>query len=329
MANRQTIYRLLSIVAIMAGFSSTLIFPADASNPQSTVSYSNSTGPVVSATLTGTTSNDKAIYGYASGTSGTVRGVYGKSNGSNGYGVYGQGRYGVYGETTVSGGIGVWGAASSSTGSSKSVYGWNYSSSGTGVYGEALAFDGTNYGVYGKGTSTSGRGVYGYVSATSGTTYGVYGKTSSSSGYGVYSYGKFAATGTKSAIVRTADGPTELYTEESTEVWFTDYGTDRLENGRVHIDLDSHFLDTVRIDLRHPMMVFVQMEGEANPVYVEKGEDGFDVVESKRGKSNAAFSYRVVAKRADYEDLRLKVVDVDLDPKPDDEGRPALPEALE
>ncbi len=290
---KHKVYGLLSFALIAAWVSGVLIFPANASNPQSTVAYSNSTGPVVSATLTGTTGGDKAVYGYASGSSGSTYGVYGKSN--SGRGVYGEGLYeGVWGKTT--------------------------SKSGTGVRGDASASSGSTYGVWGQSNSTSGTGVYGisYV-------YGVYGQAAVSSGYGVYSKGKFAATGTKSAIVRTSNGPTEMYSEEAAEVWFSDYGIGKLVNGRAHVELDADFLETVTVNERNPLHVFVQLRGEANNVYVVDNLDAFDVIETSRGKSNAAFSYRVVAKRSGYEDTRMKIVDVDLDHGPGDE----LPVAVE
>jgi hypothetical protein len=42
-------------------------------------------------------------------------------------------------------------------------------------------------------------------------------------------------------------------------------------------------------------------------VYVERGSTGFDVIELQGGKSNARFTYRVVAKRQGFEEKRLDV----------------------
>jgi len=65
--------------------------------------------------------------------------------------------------------------------------------------------------------------------------------------------------------------------------------------------------------LRGGMHVFIQMEGSSNGVFVVKGQDGFDVIEEGRRSSDAAFSYRVLAKRVGYEDLRLRPVDLEED----------------
>ena len=43
---------------------------------------------------------------------------------------------------------------------------------------------------------------------------------------------------TKNAVVGTTSGARALYTEESSEVWFTDYGFGRLEHGRARILID-------------------------------------------------------------------------------------------
>lgn len=166
-------------------------------------------------------------------------------------------------------------------------------------------------GVFGEANAAGGYGVYGQALAASGVNYGVYGRSNSPAGYGVFSQGKFAATGTKSAVVPSSKGHIELYAEEATEVWFSDYGEGRLVQGRARIDLDPHFLETVAVDERSPFKVFVQLEGEAGGVYVRKDSTGFDVIELQHGKSNAPFSYRVVAKRKGYEDHRLRPATID------------------
>jgi len=158
-------------------------------------------------------------------------------------------------------------------------------------------------------------GVKGY--APSG--YAVVGE--SANGTGVWCVGRFLQQGgafeahptstlwttNKPATVKVANGSTvKLFAEESAEVWFTDYGTGRLTRGRTHIELDATFLETVTIDAAHPMMVWVQLEDDCNGVFVSnKSATGFDVVELKDGRSDAAFSYRVVCKRHHYEDERL------------------------
>ena len=53
------------------------------------------------------------------------------------------------------------------------------------------------------------------------------------------------------------------------------------------------------------MRVFIQMEGESEDVYVVPGTTGFRVKERRGGTSDAAFSYRVMAKRRNFQDHRF------------------------
>lgn len=204
-------------------------------------------------------------------------------------GVYGRGGSGdIYSPT------GVTGYAESNGTFSNVAYG---------VYGSAknsVIFGGNAYGGYFRADTNgtgSHYGVYGYSDG-----YGVYG---SGGAYGVYYSGGLAGTGTKSCVVKTSQGPTLLYCQESPENWFEDFGNGRLNQGRTHIELDPLFLETVTVDQDDPLKVFIQVEGECNGVYVAKGATGFDVVELNKGTSDISFSYRVVAKRKGFEDRRL------------------------
>ncbi len=113
------------------------------------------------------------------------------------------------------------------------------------------------------------------------------------------------ANGTKTASVGTSKGNQLLYVTESPEVWFEDFGSAQLQQGSCTISLDPLFMETVVIDSAHPMHVFVQMEGEANDIYVVKGTSSFTVKEKNGGQSNAPFSYRLVAKRVHFQDHRF------------------------
>lgn len=117
-------------------------------------------------------------------------------------------------------------------------------------------------------------------------------------------------TGSKSAVVTTTDyGQRLLYAVESPEVWFEDFGSGQLINGRVRINLDPVFLQTVTVNAQHPLKVFVTLTDECNGVFVKKGSDHFTVHELAGGQSNATFDWRVVAKRKSLEDLRLEELD--------------------
>jgi hypothetical protein len=109
--------------------------------------------------------------------------------------------------------------------------------------------------------------------------------------------------GTKNAVVNTASGARDLYTEESSEVWFTDYGFGRLDHGRARILIDPTFAQTISPEV--PYHVFVEAYGPADLYVAERTPLGF-VVQAIRGDSTAEFSYRLVAKRRGYEVSRLE-----------------------
>lgn len=112
--------------------------------------------------------------------------------------------------------------------------------------------------------------------------------------------------GSKNAVVGTSDGARALYTEEATEVWFADYGFGQLQEGRATIHIDPIFAETVNLD--EPYHVFVQMydAASAGVAVVNRTATAFEVVELNAGRSNAEFSYRIVARRLGMEALRLE-----------------------
>ncbi|MEO0114597.1 MAG: hypothetical protein ABIK93_03885 [candidate division WOR-3 bacterium] len=245
---------------------------------------------------------------YISGGTGTRYGVYSSASGS------------VSSSSTI---YGVYGTASHS-GSGTAYGGWfrssGSSSTNTGVYGE-----GTEFGVYGKGTEI---GVYGWASATSNArgVYGVANGYGSSAGYfegdnwagtfvgHVQVGGNFYVYGSKNAVVKIDENEQRLvYCQESPEVWFEDFGEGQLKQGKADIQLDPTFLKTVTISEEHPMKVFVQLNDNCNGVYVKRGNTGFSVIELNNGTSNAHFTYRVVAKRKGYENVRLEKLEPDTD----------------
>jgi hypothetical protein len=109
--------------------------------------------------------------------------------------------------------------------------------------------------------------------------------------------------GSKNAVVHTPAGAKALYTEESTEVWFTDYGFGKLSNGKGRILFDPSFAQTINPDESYH--VFVQPYGRAELYVAERTPLGFTVA-LKDGDPNAEFSYRIVAKRLGFEGKRLE-----------------------
>jgi len=178
-----------------------------------------------------------------------------------------------------------------------------------GVYGRVDGGSGTNYAIrgYGQGTGTN-YGVYGSTGGIATTNYGVYGYGGSGATtyYGVYYSGNLAGTGTKSAIVRTEDGPKTVYCQESPENWFEDFGSAVIRDGRAHVEVAQDFLQTVTVSEEYPMKVFIQMENTSVDYKLMKNQTGFDIEVIGETTEALAFDYRVVAKRRGYEDLRLK-----------------------
>jgi hypothetical protein len=109
--------------------------------------------------------------------------------------------------------------------------------------------------------------------------------------------------GSKNAVVHTPSGAKALYTEESTEVWFTDYGFGKLTGGKVRILFDPSFAQTINPEDSYH--VFVQPYGRAELYVAERTPLGFTVT-LKDGDPNAEFSYRIVAKRLGFEGKRLE-----------------------
>ncbi|HUW15316.1 MAG TPA: SBBP repeat-containing protein, partial [Anaerolineae bacterium] len=270
-------------------------------------------------------SSGRGVYGYASAASGTTFGVRGQSASTSGRAVYGNASatngttYGFYGLSASTKGRAIYGYATATSGTTYGLYAQNRSISGRAVYGYASAASGTTFGVFGSSRSTSGRAIYGYASALSGTTYGVFGRVNSPSGWA----GKFYTTkgngvtistpagktglnvigGSKSAVVSTSDGSRLLYAEESTEVWFSDYGSARLKEGSATIAINPIFAETV--NLHETYHVFLQPYGGADLYVADRTPEKFLVL-LWEGDPNVEFSYRIVAKRLGHESQRLE-----------------------
>jgi hypothetical protein len=124
-------------------------------------------------------------------------------------------------------------------------------------------------------------------------------------GYGILS------SGVKSTEVKDESNQERvLFCDESPEVVFHDYGTAQLVNGTVHINLDPLYAKTVAINEKHPLRVMVTLNDECNGVFVKnRTATGFDVVELNHGTSNAAFTYEVIANRADTKNAKGEVYD--------------------
>ena len=98
-----------------------------------------------------------------------------------------------------------------------------------------------------------------------------------------------------------------LYAVEASENWFEDFGSAKLKDGAAVVAIDPLYAETVNTEIDYH--VFLTPRGECKGLYVtnQKGSS-FEVRELNGGKSDIPFSYRIVAKRKGYEDLRLAKV---------------------
>lgn len=292
-----------------------------------------STSPVVRITNTGqghgilvrtwsTTDKNAAIQAQVMSTEGNTYGVFGITNSTAAAGGSTVGVYGLAQNSRSIGGatLGVLGEShsipDSGSDTSNGLFGWaNINDGGSGPnYGRT-------YGVWGE-TDSKGppNGQSGPVSGITGVatnsspdslSHGVVGRavSDSTSSFGVYYQGGLSGVGGITSIIRTDSGPRLIYATQSPEPWVEDFGEGKLKNGYVRINLDPVYLQTVAVDAGHPFHVFVTPTGTAslNGLRVIKDATGFRVQELNDGKSNAAFDWRIVAKRKDLADRRLDI----------------------
>ncbi|MEO0276069.1 MAG: hypothetical protein ABIM60_04755 [candidate division WOR-3 bacterium] len=235
------------------------------------------------------------VAGYVSGGSGYNYGVYGYASSS-----YYQ--YGVLGDvsSSVTNGAGVLGHHSHSSGTGTAGLGNALTTFYVLTAGSGGAFTGTQFGDVGFATNTTGLRSGGYFATTDNSAYAYVALNDNGTVY------KISGTGTVSSIMETRAGKKNLFAPESPEAWIEDYGEGQLKNGRSgKIKLDPYFLDCVTINDRYNYHVFIQLYDDCNGVYVKRYPDGFEVIELNNGKSNASFSYKVVAKWKGYEKLRF------------------------
>ena len=274
---------------------------------------------------------DNTAYGgyFKAGAAGDV-GVHGES-------AWGQGG-GIGGEFSSNAryGYGVWAEAKHTSGENVGVHGKSLSSSGRG--GEFIAPN--NVGLFARGDDAGPRdvtdvrlggdwGVLGAVENTDSnvsivsnkhvwiqldndnnddvSTFEVFypGYSSIFSIFEVDQAGNTYAAGTKSAVVATEDyGRRKVYSMESPEVWFEDFGSSQLKGGVAEVGLEAIFAQTV--NLSDDYLVFLTPLGDCALYVAEKTPAQF-IVKAQDGEScNISFDYRLVAKRLGYENLRLE-----------------------
>lgn len=183
--------------------------------------------------------------------------------------------------------------ASNSNGSGTAVFALG-NGLATGSYlpaGSGGAFNGTITGLFANST-TSGTGEAIYTSQ--------FGQVVRVNYWNGTQY-KILGTGTVSTTAEDLLGNrVVLHAAEAPEIYFEDYGQGQLINGKAHIEIDPIFAKNVAINEKHPLRVFIQLEGESMGVKViNKTTTSFDVVELGNGTNNIPFQWHIVCNRAD------------------------------
>lgn len=244
------------------------------------------------------------VAGYYTATVGTPSSF----SSSTSFGFLGHSAYGAYGQ--INGATNFGGAF------------YNLNSSGTGMAaagnneiasyltdGSGGAFTSDNIAVYGKVTSTGNgtAGAYFSHEADGGhyTYIAYYRDELSDTYYDIYGTGSNA----KKMKGETKNSYVTMFTPISTEIVVEDMGTGKLKNGNAYIRFDPVFTKNIYVDNKHPLKVFIQLEGDCKGVYVtNKSQEGFEVKELQNGSSNVAFAWSATASRADITDSKGKII---------------------
>ena len=231
---------------------------------------------------------------------------------------------------------------------------WGFCASGIGVFGSNEKGDerGGGYGVVGVspeiGVQGEGdyagvigwserNGVEGYGKKNADVkgespTIGVAGVCTQASGYAghfvgnvyvsgnLYVKGDFDVVGAKNAAVAFPDGSRRrLYSLESPQSWFEDFGEATLANGSAEVPIDQEFIAVAA----PPYHIFITPYGESRGLYVAaRSPQSFRVREHGGGASSIAFSYRIVGRRKDIAGERFARV---AEPQTVDLGSAAKP----
>ncbi len=266
----------------------------------------------------------------------TGNGIYGENTTAAGTGI----GNGVLGFTNQSNGAGVWGQNSNAGGSAMTAFNTAAAGTGAGLGLLARTSQSGGTGVTASNLNTNGTGMAGAgnnigpVAPTTGAggsfignTEGIFAKFNTGGvGQGIQIqdnfgaawqvgswsgtvYNKIAGTGAVATVVKDLNGNNvTLYCPETPEILFQDYGQSKLIKGKVHITLDPILAKNIIINEKHPLRVYVQLEGNCKGVYVSnKTTTGFDVVELDGGVSNTPFQYTIICNRADEKMLKGRV----------------------
>ena len=263
----------------------------------------------------GTTSNASYNAFYGKNSNGGGDAIWGQNTATNGTGV-GTGVVGITGQSGT-GSAGVWGENSNTTGTGVVGAGQGQAASVL-VAGSGGAFTGNTTGASIRNNSNGISEAIYTVNGSGGTA--VICRVNHWSGTIQY---KILGTGTVSTIVNDLSGnKVVLHAPETPEIYFQDYGNGKLVNGKANIKLDPIITKNIVVNEKHPLQVFIQLNGDCKGVFVSnRTATGFDVTELQDGNSNVEFTWSITANRAD-EDLgngRIsKNTDTRFEPAPKD-----------
>jgi hypothetical protein len=275
--------------------------------------------------------DDYSINGYASGQSNAA--VYGQhvttATGANmnaagafdgvGTGFSSQSGWNV-GIVSTGDQAGIFATSTTSSGDRQGGYFTNSDGAATQASARLAGYDTTNSMYYGGYFDGGQDAVGGFISTSAGDINGDANTTDYAwvgVRYGGTNY-KIMGGGSVSTIVKDVNDKTKsriLFAPESPEITFTDSGSGKLINGKAEIKIDPILTDAIYVDDKHPLKVFIQLEGDSKGTYVtNKSAKGFTVKELQNGNSNIPFSWQLIANRADSKDsegkIRSKHVDV-------------------
>lgn len=271
--------------------------------PRSIISDSITNDAIVHIENSGATG--RGLRSYATAESGSTYGVVGASKSPDGFGGY---FYNTSG--------------SPNTGFAVAGLHDGYGAGDLGSWAHPAGFFAGRIGVVGMSKDSGGTAILGLISDADGWA-GQFTGTGNGVRISVPTgkVGLEVIDGTKNAVVRTEDGRRLLYTEEATEVWFTDYGFGELRDGTAVVPIDPTFAQTVNLN-DEPYHVFVQVYGDAEVYVTDRTPTQFEV-RLRDGDPSVEFSYRIVGKRLGYEDHRLERAPWDDD---DSDLSPAQPD---
>jgi hypothetical protein len=254
------------------------------------------------------TTNGTASAGVLGINGGSGVGIIGKANASSLYWLPPNGFTGVVANGLQIGLFAVAGNGTTSTGGpgvgivagGRNTTTITVSGLGEGICGNAPIYGVTGFGT-GPGSAASWGGHFESLS-DAGSSTNVGGRVGNTN-FGILS------SGTKSTIVKDEQNKGRImFCPEAPEVLFQDYGNAELKDGFAHIILDPLLVRNIKVDDKHPLKVFIQLEGDCNGVFVtNKTPNGFDVKELQLGRSNVSFTWQIVASRADDKDETGKV----------------------